>query len=124
MELNQITDQIIGTAIDVHRVLGPGLLESAYEACLAYELSHRGLNVERQKALPVQYKEATLEIGYRLDLLVERQVIVELKAVDSLTQLHKAQLLSYLKLSGLNLGLLINFNVRVLKNGIQRLVMD
>jgi len=91
---------------------------------LAYELSHRGLNVEPQKALPVQYKEATLEIGYRLDLLVERQVIVELKAVDSLTQLHKAQLLSYLKLSGLTLGLLINFNVRVLKNGIQRLVMD
>ena len=124
MELNQITDQIIGAAIDVHRVLGPGLLESAYEACLAYELSHRGLNVERQKALPVHYKEATLEIGYRLDLLVERQVIVELKAVDSLTQLHKAQLLSYLKLSGLTLGLLINFNVRVLKNGIQRLVMD
>lgn len=124
MELNQITDQIIGSAIDVHRVLGPGLLESAYEACLAYELAHRGLNVERQKPLPVQYKEATLEIGYRLDLLVERQVIVELKAVDSLTQLHKAQLLSSLKLSGLNLGLLINFNVRVLKNGIQRLVMD
>lgn len=124
MELNQITDQIIGASIDVHRSLGPGLLESAYEACLTYELTQRGLIVEQQKSLPIVYKEVSLDIGYRLDLLVERSVIVELKAVDSLTPLHKAQLLSYLKLSGLKLGLLIHFNVRVLKNGIQRVIMD
>ena len=124
MELNQITDQIIGASIDVHLSLGPGLLESAYEACLAYELVQRGLIVEQQKSLPIIYKEVSLDTGYRLDLLVERSVIVELKAVDSLTPLHKAQLLSYLKLSGLKLGLLINFNVRVLKNGIQRVISD
>ena len=124
MELNQITDQIIGAAIDVHRALGPGLLESAYEACLVYELIQRGLNVEQQKPLPVFYKEVTLDLGYRIDLLVERKVIVELKAVESLNPLHKAQLMSYLKLSGLKLGLLINFNVRMLKNGVQRVIID
>ena len=123
-DLNSITGQVIGAAIDVHRTLGPGLLESAYEACLAYELTQNGLHVERQKPLPVVYKEVNLDAGYRLDLLVERRIIVELKAVDSLTPLHKAQLLSYLKLSGLNLGLLINFNVQVLKNGIQRVITE
>ena len=123
-DLNSITGQVIGAAIDVHRTLGPGLLESAYEACLAYELTQNGLHVERQKSLPVVYKEVNLDAGYRLDLLVERRIIVELKAVDSLTPLHKAQLLSYLKLSGLNLGLLINFNVQVLKNGIQRVITE
>ena len=123
-DLNSITGRVIGAAIDVHHALGPGLLESAYEACLAYELTQNGLHVERQKSLPVVYKEVNLNAGYRLDLLVERRIIVELKAVDSLTPLHKAQLLSYLKLSGLNLGLLINFNVQVLKNGIQRVITD
>ena len=124
MELNRVTSQIIGSAIDVHRALGPGLLESAYEACLAYELAQRGLNVEQQKPLPVIYKGVSLDAGYRLDLLVDRSVVVELKAVESLNSLHKAQLLSYLKLSGLKLGLLINFNVQVLKNGIQRVIID
>ena len=124
MELNRVTSQIIGSAIDVHRALGPGLLESAYEACLAYELAQRGLNVEQQKPLSVIYKGVSLDAGYRLDLLVDRSVVVELKAVESLNSLHKAQLLSYLKLSGLKLGLLINFNVQVLKNGIQRVIVD
>ena len=124
MEINQVTDRIIGSAIEVHRALGPGLLESAYEGCLAYELVQRGLQVEQQKALPVVYKQITLDAGYRLDLLVERKVIVELKAVESLTPLHKAQLMSYLKLSGLKIGLLINFNVQLHKNGIQRVIID
>ena len=124
MELNLITDKIIGAAIDVHRALGPGLLESAYESCLAFEIAQRGLKVEQQKPLPVVYKEVFLDAGYRIDLLIEQSVIVELKAVDALTPLHKAQLLSYLKLSGLELGLLINFNVRVLKTGIQRVILN
>ena len=135
IELNRITTQVIGAAIDVHRALGPGLLESAYETCLAYELAQRGLNVERQKPLPIVYKGISLDTGYRLDLLVERKILLELKAVDSLTppqspvvvicsSLHKAQLLSYLKLSGLRLGLLINFNVKMLKRGIQRVIIN
>ena len=117
--LDQITDNIIGAAIDVHRELGPGLLESAYEACLAYELVERGLKVERQKLLPVVYREVTIEAGYRLDLLVEGRVVVEIKAVDRTEPIHKAQLLSYLRLSGCKVGLLINFNVRLLKDGIR-----
>ena len=124
MELNRITDQIIGAAIEVHRALGPGLLESAYEACLAHELTERGLGVERQKALPVFYKEVALDVGYRLDLLVEGKVVVELKTVNSLTPLHKAQLMSYMRMGGFSLGLLINFNVRLLKQGIQRVKID
>ncbi len=124
MELNRITDRVIGAAIDVHRALGPGLLESAYETCLAYELAQRGLQVEQQKPLPIVYKNITLDAAYRLDLLVEQSVIVELKAVESLTPLHKAQLMSYLKLSGLKLGLLMNFNVQLLKNGIHRVIMN
>jgi len=120
--LDHITEAIIGAAIEVHRVLGPGLLESAYEACLAFELAQQGLKVEQQKPLPVVYKEVKLDCGYRLDLLVEDSVIVEIKAVDQLAPIHHAQLLSYLRLSGRKVGLLINFNVQVLKDGIQRVV--
>jgi GxxExxY protein len=120
--LNEITEAVIGAAIAVHRELGPGLLESAYEACLAYELTERGLNVERQKGLPVIYRGVLLDCGYRIDLLVEGQVVVELKMVERVEPIHEAQLLSYLKLSGCKVGLLISFNVKVLKNGIKRLV--
>jgi len=108
----------------VHRELGPGLLESTYEACLAYELVNRELAVERQKELPVKYRGVKLDCGYRIDLLVEKKVIVELKAVERLEPIHIAQVLSYLKLSGCNVGLLINFNVKVLKDGIRRLIND
>ena len=121
-QLDRITDQIIGAAIEVHRALGPGLLESAYETCLAFELTDRGLSVEQQKSLPVIYREVKLDTGYRLDLLVEDSVIVEIKAVDQLAPIHSAQLLSYLKLSSRQVGLLINFNVKVLKQGIRRVV--
>ena len=121
-EINQLTEEIIGAAIEVHRTLGPGLLESAYETCLSFELAERGLDVERQKPTPVVYKGTRLDAGYRLDLLVEDQVIVEVKAIDQLAPVHQAQLLSYLKLSGCKVGLLINFNVQVLKNGIKRLI--
>jgi len=120
--LNQITESIIGAAIDVHRGLGPGLLESAYEACLAFELAQRGLKVEQQKPLPVVYKDVRLDCGYRLDLLIEDAVIAEIKAVDRLAPIHKAQLLSYLKLTDCKVGLLLNFNVQVLKQGIRRVV--
>jgi len=120
--LDQITDSIIGAAIEVHRALGPGLLESAYEACLAFELAERGLKIEQQKPLPVIYREVKLDCGYRLDILVENAVIVEIKVVDRLAPIHKAQLLSYLRLSGCKVGLLINFNVKVLKDGIVRVV--
>jgi len=122
--LNQVTEAIIGAAIEVHRHLGPGLLESAYEACTAFEIVERGYEVERQKSLPVVYKSVQLDCGYRLDLLVAKCVIVEIKAVDALTSVHEAQLLSYLKLSGCKVGLLINFNVKYLKNGIRRIVND
>jgi len=124
VELNRVTESIIGAAIEVHRALGPGLLESAYEACLAFELAERGLKVEQQKPLPVIYRGKRLDCGYRLDLLVEGAVIVEIKAVDALAPIHEAQLLSYLRLSGCKLGLLINFNVKVLKHGIRRLVNE
>jgi len=120
--LNQITENIIGAAVDVHRTLGAGLLESAYEACLAFELAERGLKIERQKPLPVVYREVKLDCGYRLDLLVGGAVIVEVKTVDQLAPIHKAQLLSYLRLSGCKVGLLINFNVKVLKEGVVRVV--
>ena len=121
-KLDGITDKIIGAAIEVHRALGPGLLESAYEACLVYEIMENGLKVEQQKPLPVTYRNVKLDAGYRLDLLVESTVIVEVKAVDQLAPIHQAQLLSYLKLSGCKVGLLINFNVPVLKHGIKRVV--
>ena len=122
MRVNDVTQQVIAAAIDVHRELGPGLLESTYEACLVFELAERGLRVERQKALPVTYKDVRIDCGYRIDLLVEGQVIVELKAVQALEPIHEAQLLSYLKLSDCHVGLLINFNVKLLKAGLRRLV--
>jgi len=122
--INNITDKIISAAIAVHRELGPGLLESAYEACLVYELVQRGLSIEQQKNLPVIYRDVRVDCGYRIDLFVEKQVIVELKAVEKLEPIHKAQLLSYLKLSGCKVGLLINFNVKILKDGIHRIVND
>ncbi len=121
-EANRLSNVIIGAAIRVHRELGPGLLESAYETCLAYELSDQGIQVERQVPRPVVYRGITLDCGYCLDLLVEDLVIIELKAVDALQPIHTAQLLTYLKLQNLWLGLLINFNVPILKQGIKRLV--
>ena len=120
MGLNVISEKIIGAAMQVHRTLGPGLLESAYEACLKYELEKRGLKVLSQVWLPVIYDGMKIDLGYRSDLLVEDSVIVELKAVNKITPVHEAQLLSYLKLSGKHLGLLINFNVALLKDGITR----
>ena len=122
--LDSITGQIISCAIKVHRALGPGLLESAYEACLVFELTDSSLKVEQQKPLPIVYREVSLDVGYRLDILVEDSVIVEIKAVDQLAPIHQAQLLSYLKLSSCQVGLLINFNVKALKQGIQRVVND
>lgn len=122
-ELNRLTEQIIGAAIEVHRHLGPGLLESAYETCLAYELEQQGLTVERQKALPLIYKEIRLDQGYRIDLLVAQKVVVELKVVEQFTDVHEAQVLSYLRFSGCKVGLLINFNVKLLKDGVRRFVM-
>lgn len=122
METNEITWQIIDAAMKVHTALGPGLLESAYEACLAHELKNRGLKVEQQKELPVLYDGLKLDVGYRIDLLVADRVIVELKSINELAPIHDAQLLSYLKLSNLQVGLLINFNVVRLKNGIKRIV--
>ncbi|MCU0238158.1 MAG: GxxExxY protein [Pyrinomonadaceae bacterium] len=121
MELNEISEKIIGCAIKVHKALGPGLLESTYEVCLVHELQKSGLKVQSQLALPVVYDGIKLDAGYRIDLLVEDTVIVELKAVDSLLPIHEAQVLSYLKLSGKKLGLLINFNVKLLINGVKRL---
>ena len=121
MEINQVSGEIVDAAIMVHTALGPGLLESAYEACLAYELRKRGLKVRTQVALPVIYEDVHLDVGYRLDLLVEESVVVELKSVTAIESIHKAQLLSYLKLSDKRLGLLLNFNVELLKDGITRM---
>lgn len=118
MELNEITQTIIGCAIRVHKELGPGLLENTYEVCLVHELSKSGLTVRSQVALPVVYDGITLDAGYRVDLLVEELVIVELKAVEAIHPIHEAQVISYLKLSGMKIGLLINFNVKMLANGI------
>ena len=115
-----LTGKIIGAAIDVHRSLGPGLLESAYEACLIYELRLRKMKVEHQKAMPVFYKDVLLDCGYRVDMIVENEVIVEIKSVAAIAPVHEAQMLSYLKLSDCQCGLLINFNVRLLREGIQR----
>jgi GxxExxY protein len=122
MDLNEISGQIVDAAMKVHSALGLGLLESAYEACLLYELRKRGLKTENQVELPVVYDNVRIDVGYRLDLLVEDAVIVELKSVSEIAPIHKAQLLSYLKLSGKKLGLLINFNVIHLKEGIVRMV--
>ena len=122
MEINEITGEIIGCCIEIHKELGPGLLESAYEECLAYELSNAGLYFERQKALPVRYKEIQIEYGYRMDFIVENHVVVELKSVEVLNNVHTAQILTYMRFSEMNAGLLINFNVSVLKNGIKRFI--
>ena len=121
IKTNEITGQIVDAAMKVHTKLGPGLLESAYEACLAYELRQRGLQVATQVALPITYEDVQLDVGYRIDLLVESEIIVELKAVEKTIPLYEAQLLSYLKLSGNKIGLLINFNVVRLKDGIKRM---
>lgn len=121
MELNEITERIIGCSIKVHKALGPGLLESTYEACLIHELNKSGLGVQSQVALPVIYDGMKLDAGYRIDLLVEDKVIVEIKAVESIHPIHEAQVISYLKLSSKKIGLLINFNVRMLTTGIKRL---
>jgi len=120
--LNNITETIIGAAIQIHRTLGPGLLESVYEACLAYELRKKGLAVEQQKPVPLVYEEVKLECGYRMDLCVEHSVVVEVKSVEALALVHEAQALSYLRLSGCKVALLINFNVVLLKDGIKRFV--
>lgn len=121
-DLNQLTAAIIGAAIEVHRALGPGLLESAYESCLAHELGLRGISLERQKPIPLCYKGLSLQCGYRLDLLVAGQVVVEVKAVERLLPIHEAQVLSYLKLAHCPVGLLINFDVKVLRDGIRRFI--
>jgi len=122
--LDQITRRIIGAAIEVHKGVGPGLLESAYQACLAFELRQLGLGVEEQVPLPVIYKDVKLDCGYRMDLIVENAIVVEIKAVESLAPIHDAQVLSYLRLSGKRVGLLMNFHVRVLKDGLKRIVND
>jgi GxxExxY protein len=122
MEVNEVSGAVVDSAMKVHSALGPGLLESAYEACLVRELRKRGLKVECQVSIPVRYEGETLDIGYRADLIVEGCVLVELKSVETVLPIHKAQLLSYLRLSGKQVGLLINFNVEHLKNGIKRVI--
>ena len=123
MEFDQLSKQVIGLAIEVHRELGPGLLESTYEKCLAYELKAHNIECVTQLVLPVKYKEINLDCGYRVDLMVEERLIVELKSVSSLQQIHEAQLLTYMKLAHIKIGLLVNFNTRLLKSGIKRLVL-
>lgn len=120
---DNLTDQVIGAAIEVHRVLGPGLLESAYEECLCWELQQRGLRVRRQVPLPVAYKSIRLDMGYRIDMIVNDELVLEVKTVESLLPVHQAQLLTYLRLSGLRKGLLLNFHTAVLRQGIKRMVL-
>lgn len=122
MDINQLSSKIIGAAIEVHKHLGPGLLESAYEECLCHEFDLRRIKFDRQKSLPVEYKGRKLDCGYRLDVLVEDWIVLELKSCEKIEPIHKAQLLTYLKLSNLNLGLLFNFNTEIMKNGIVRVV--
>lgn len=122
-ELNILSQKILKCAFKVHNALGPGLLESAYEECLFYELKCAGVLVEKQKALPLVYKEIHLETGYRIDLMVNKQIIVEIKSVEAIADIHVAQVLTYLKLSKCKLGLLLNFNVPLLKSGIRRLIV-
>jgi GxxExxY protein len=122
MEENKITEKIIGAAIEVHRTLGPGLLESAYQECLLYELKSLGLSVRKEVTLPIIYKEIKLNHGYRIDLLVNDKIVIELKIVESFTDVHFAQILTYLKLGEYPLGLLINFHTKLLKNGIKRFI--
>jgi GxxExxY protein len=122
MNLNELSSSIIGACIQVHRELGPGLLESAYEECLCYELSRRDLLFTRQQPLPIRYKGISLDSAYQMDIVVEESIILELKSVEKLLPIHDAQLLTYLKLSGISLGLLLNFNVTAMKDGVRRLV--
>jgi GxxExxY protein len=122
MDVNRLSSRIIGAAIEVHKALGPGLLESAYEECMCRELSLQGLSFERKKPLSVVYKGISLDCGYRLDIVVENAIILELKSCEKIEPIHKAQLLTYLKLSDLSLGLLLNFNVTVMRDGIVRIV--
>jgi GxxExxY protein len=121
--MNKLSGAVIGCAIEVHKFLGPGLLESAYEECLCYELRQKEISFDRQKHLPIRYKGNLLDCGYRLDLVLEEKLILELKACAKIESIHVAQLLTYLKLTGIGTGLLINFNVPVLKDGIKRLVL-
>jgi GxxExxY protein len=121
MDINELTGEIVQAAIEVHKALGPGLLESTYEECLCRELELRAISYNRQKEIPIEYKGHRLDCGYRIDVLVAGRVILEIKACDSLQRIHEAQLLTYLKLTGLKVGLLINFNVPVLKQGIKRI---
>jgi GxxExxY protein len=124
MDENPLSNKIIGAAIEVHRTLGPGLLESVYEECLAYELVRRDIPFERQKAIPVRYQTITIDCGFRVDFLVSGLVVIELKAVDTLAKIHEAQLLTYLKLTGCKLGLLINFNAVRLTDGLKRMALN
>ncbi len=123
MDRDPLTEQVIGCAIEVHRALGPGLLEAVYEECLCHELHENGLGFQRQIPVPVTYKAVNLETGFRADLVVEKELLIEIKVVERLLPVHRAQVLTYLKLSGIPIGLLLNFNTRVLKDGIQRFVM-
>lgn len=124
MKENELTSAIIHAAIEVHKGLGPGLLESAYKECLFYQLHEDGLFVEKEVPMPLIFKEVNLECGYRIDLLVEKQIVIELKSIDALTDVHTAQTLTYMKLGNYKLGLLINFNISLLKNGIKRLIIN
>jgi len=123
-ELNLLTRKIIGLSIDIHTALGPGLLESAYKACLFYKISQSGLNVEKEKPIPLFYKGVRLDCGYRVDLLVQDQLVIEVKSVETLTNLHMAQTITYLKLGNYKLGLLLNFNVVTMKEGIKRVILS
>ncbi len=122
MELNELTGKIIGCAIEVHKLLGPGLLESAYEECLSYELKSNGLFIERQVPVPVVYKEVKLDVGYRLDILAENKIVIELKSIEALTQIHEAQVLTYLKFANKKIGLLMNFNSLKLTDQLRRFI--
>jgi len=123
MKFDQLSNQVIGCALEVHRNLGPGLLESTYEQCLAYELNTAGIPFKLQYPFPVEYKSIKLDCGYRIDVLVDDTIILELKSVDKILPIHQAQLLTYMKLAGISIGLLINFNVNYLKDGIKRMVL-
>lgn len=124
MDINELSSRIIGAAIEVHKTLGPGLLESAYEECLSHEFISRNFSFDRQKSLPLMYKGKKLDCGYRLDMVVENAIILELKSCEMIEPIHKAQLLTYLKLSGLHLGLILNFNTTLMRDGIVRIVNE
>jgi GxxExxY protein len=124
MEFEWVSKETIGAAIEVHKILGPGMLESAYEECLVYELHRKGLRLNRQLPIPISYKDINLEYGYRIDILVENHIIVELKSIEALAPIHTAQILTYMRFANIKIGLLINFNVTVLKNGIKRFVLS